>query len=96
MTILQYDNACNKAHDVLDAQGCVCIKATMSQEDFGKFMHGCKDLRPSVDYDYSYMGNDTAYVYAIVTNTDEYDKHNYAGFIMSELAYYGAKKIESI
>ena len=96
MTTQQFDNACYKAHELIDQQGCVCIKAIMSQEDFGNFMHGCRDLTSIVDYQYSYMGNDTAYVYALVLNTGDYDEHEYAGLIMSKLAYYGAKKIESI
>lgn len=96
MTRLQFDNACNKMHDVLDAQGCVCIKATMNSANFDRFMDGCVDLRSGIDYHYSCMGNDTVYVYVLVLNDSDYDKHEYAGFVASELEYYGAKKIESL
>lgn len=97
MTTTQFDNACYKAHELIDKQGCVCIKATMSQENFARLMHECRDLRPIIDYNYSYMGNNTVYVYALVLNDGDYDKHEYAGFVMSELVFnYGAKKIESI
>ena len=93
MTRTQFSNISGKVMSTIEKQGCAAIKATMSSSDFDRFRDKT-DLRAYVDYYYSLPIGNTVFVFALVLNTEEYDRYEYAGYIISELYYYGAKKIE--
>ena len=97
MTRQQFDNISYKLSTLIDKQACACIKATFDSENFNRFSdanHG------GVDYDYSYMGSHTVYVYVLVLNDPKFERldniREYAGYVISEMACSGAKKIECI
>ena len=94
MTRYQYDNAINKLHTVIDKTGCACIKATFASINFDRFQDQ-SDLRMNVDYEISGWGGDII-VFALILNREDIDTHEYAGYVISEIQYYGAKKIDII
>ena len=92
MTRYQIDNVVNKAHDLLDKQGCVCVKAIIRPMDF-RGMRSESDLRRDVDY--SVQINETnAVLYSTIIEEDAYDAHNRLGYILSELIYRNPIKME--
>lgn len=95
MTRLQFDNVSYKLSNLIDKQACACIKATFDSENFNRFF----EADHGIDYDYSYMGNHTVYVYVLVLNDPKFEGldniREFAGYIISTMAFdFMAKKIE--
>lgn len=85
-----------RVHDILDKQCCVMIKAQMRDDaSVDLFAAEAQQLRLYTDYEISYCGN-TPYLLFAVTNSPSYDMHDYAAYILSNLIYCKAQKIQYV